>query len=142
MAIRFYLRWPAMLAMFLALALAGGPGGGLQVVAWGGMLASRLASRPAAEALRSTFDGSEPCCLCKASQALRESPGPAVSCAPQDPLPSLIVTHAPPMAEPVHLLMVLPIWAAVAIVHHRDGLARPAQVVIDVPTPPPRHRGC
>jgi hypothetical protein len=57
----------------LALRLLGGDVAMLQIVAWTGMLVSRTAERGVAAAVESTFDGDEPCPLCKAVKAVQQS---------------------------------------------------------------------
>jgi hypothetical protein len=57
----------------LALRLLGGDVAMLQIVAWTGMIVSRSAERGVAAAVESTFEGDEPCPLCKAVQAVQQS---------------------------------------------------------------------
>lgn len=57
----------------LALRLLGGDVAMLQVVAWTGMLVTRTAERGVAAAVESTFEGDEPCPLCKAVKAVQQS---------------------------------------------------------------------
>lgn len=57
----------------IALRLLGGDVAMLQVVAWTGMVVSRTAERGLTAAVESTFDGAEPCPLCKAVKAVKQS---------------------------------------------------------------------
>ncbi len=56
------------LAVVLLLAL--GHSGGVQVIGWIGMFASRVQSASVGDALASTFDGKKPCAMCRAAKAL------------------------------------------------------------------------
>ena len=58
----------ACLTVVLLLAL--GHSGGVQVVGWIGMFASRVQSASVGDALASTFDGKKPCAMCRAAKAL------------------------------------------------------------------------
>jgi hypothetical protein len=62
-----------ILMSFLALRLLGGDVAMLQIVAWTGMIVTRTAERGIAAAVESTFDGDEPCPLCKAVKAVTQS---------------------------------------------------------------------
>lgn len=62
-----------ILMSLLALRLLGGDVAMLQVVAWTGMLVTRTAERGVAAAVESTFEGDEPCPLCKAVKAVQQS---------------------------------------------------------------------
>ncbi len=62
-----------ILMSLLALRLLGGDMAMLQVVAWTGMIVSRTAERGVAAAVESTFEGDEPCPLCKAVKAVQQS---------------------------------------------------------------------
>ena len=62
-----------ILMSLLALRLLGGDVAMLQVVAWTGMIVSRTAERGVAAAVESTFEGEEPCPLCRAVKAVQQS---------------------------------------------------------------------
>ncbi len=71
MHVRRYSRpWPIFA---LILALACGQSAGVQLVAWAGMLATRLTTTSVSEAVASTFDGSSPCALCSMAAALERN---------------------------------------------------------------------
>ena len=54
-----------LLALVLAVALISGHAGGLQVLAWASMLATRVPVRGWAPAVQSTFSGQDPCAMCR-----------------------------------------------------------------------------
>jgi len=98
-------RWGILL---LVLTLVSGQTAGLQLVAWTGMLIARTQDQGWAVALRTTFDGNHPCCLCKVVKVLDAAdsdatPGPEV---PKPDKPGATKTakpidlHAPPSATP------------------------------------------
>jgi len=66
--VRRHSRHWSILALILALVC--GQSAGLQLVAWAGMLATRLTTTSVSEAVASTFDGSSPCALCCMAAAL------------------------------------------------------------------------
>jgi hypothetical protein len=66
-------RFRLIFMSLIALRLLGGDVAMLQVVAWTGMVVSRTAERGLTAAVESTFDGAEPCPLCKAVKAVKQS---------------------------------------------------------------------
>ncbi len=54
-----------LIALVLAVALISGHAGGLQVLAWASMLATRAPVRGWAPAVESTFSGQDPCAMCR-----------------------------------------------------------------------------
>jgi hypothetical protein len=96
--------------LLLALLLVLGHSAGVQALAWAGMLLERSAERPLHEAIRSTFDGSEPCAIChlaadlrlaEQGAPLRDDRGPAIKTVKNDFLPSgglTILPAVPPQA--------------------------------------------
>jgi hypothetical protein len=59
--------------VLLLVAMTGAPWAALQSVAWTTMLADNLRTHSLAEAVKQTFDGRHPCCLCKAIAAAKKS---------------------------------------------------------------------
>jgi hypothetical protein len=59
--------------MVALVAMTGAPWAALQSVAWTTMLADNLRAHSLAEAVKQTFDGQHPCCLCKAIAAAKKS---------------------------------------------------------------------
>jgi hypothetical protein len=130
----------SVLALILALMLVSGHYAGLQLLAWSGMLAARVQTRTLGDAVRSTFDGSEPCRLCQAVTALEAmdhaadqdrnaAPGKPAKPGQQDPTPELMpgtgwspLPAAPSPPPPDAIVS----WAI------------PASAVLGLDPPPPR----
>jgi hypothetical protein len=68
----------------------------LQVAAWAGMIVSRSAHMPVAEAIRSTFDGGHPCRMCCAIRAAqRDAEQGKINAAPNlAPEVKLVLPHS------------------------------------------------
>lgn len=60
-----------ILAVVLAVLLAGAHWAALQGVAWTGMLVARSMSARVSTAVQTTFDGRHPCCMCKSIKKAR-----------------------------------------------------------------------
>ena len=70
------MRATRFLSALLCLSLVVGNAASLQLIAWAGMLATRIAEQGFSSAVVSTFDGSRPCTLCKAAAALERADRP------------------------------------------------------------------
>jgi hypothetical protein len=95
--------------------------------AWAVMLARGLRSRPVAQAVAETFDGSHPCAVCL--RLRRAESGPSLRAAPSSARPDLF--RRPAAAAP-----------AIAVVAPRAPLAFSALAAAEPPplTPPPDTR--
>ena len=122
------MRPPRHLALLLAVMLLSGHAAGLQLVAWSGMLLTRVQSMPVAQAVVSTFDGSDPCRICRVVDVLQGDHAPA---APKvdHPAPHLALAEAVVQPEADRVPAVIP---AIGV------LSPPLSRCADVPTPPPR----
>jgi len=124
----------AWIAVTLACALVSGHTAGLQLIAWAGMLVSRVQTSSVEQAVRSTFDGSDPCHLCLAVSALKAAEGQAdTDKAPAKPIKKDVTPELMP-----GLLLSMPV-AAIAPPLRRalsDGdIPMSATVALDPPPP-------
>jgi len=87
--VRRHSRHWSILALILALVC--GQSAGVQLVAWAGMLATRLATTSVSEAVASTFDGSSPCALCCMAAALDRHGGHGDAAKGDPRLPTKVV---------------------------------------------------
>ena len=123
------MRPPRWIVLLLAVVLVSGHAAGLQLIAWTGMAFERAQTMSIADAVRSAFDGSRPCTICKAVDALT-----ATTEKPQAPTS---IQAKPDLAPPVDLLLQLPVIEPVALA--RIDSPRPLRSWrADVPTPPPQ----
>jgi hypothetical protein len=122
------MRPPRWLALLLAIMLLSGHAAGLQLVAWSGMLLSRVQTMPVAQALQTTFDGSAPCRICRAVDVLQTTQAPAVPKL-DHPAPHLAPGIAVPLPQPA---------ATCRIIAAPDAVRLMPVGSSDVPTPPPR----
>lgn len=126
--------WPAMrpprwIALLLAVVLVSGHAAGLQLIAWTGMAIERAQTMSVVDAVCSALDGSRPCTICTAVDALTASTDK-----PQAPT-SVVVK--PDLAPAVELLFRLPAIEPVALAFVESVRPLPSWRA-DVPTPPPQ----
>ena len=125
------MRPPRWIVLLLAVVLVSGHAAGLQLIAWTGMAIERAQTMSVVDAVRSTFDGSRPCTICKAVDAL--------TAAAEKPQAPTSVQAKPDLAPAVELLVRLPEIEPVALTV--IDFQRPLRSwCADVPTPPPQ--GC
>lgn len=123
------MRPPRWIALLLAVVLVSGHAAGLQLVAWTGMAMERAQTMPVVDAIYSALDGSRPCVICTAVDALI-----AGTEKPQTPSPLVAKTD---LAPAVDLLLTLPVVEPVALIA-ADAVRPLRSWCADVPTRPPQ----
>lgn len=89
---RFTLKTATVLVLVLTLGLHWAL---LQTVAWTGMIISYSQDNSFGEAIRMTFDGEHPCCMCQAIKNARTEEKQQEKIAPVNKLPLAIIWQAP-----------------------------------------------